>query len=53
MERAHGEQPQFDDDVRKTAGGAGAAEIDRAKAPLDRGAITATEFHVIKQKALA
>jgi ABC-type multidrug transport system fused ATPase/permease subunit len=47
-------QSQFDDYVRSTAGGGGAAaEIDRAKQLLDSGAITQVEFEAIKVKALA
>jgi hypothetical protein len=44
----------MDDYVRTTAGSGGAAaEIERAKALLDSGAIDQTEFDTIKQKALA
>jgi hypothetical protein len=39
--------------VRERAGGGAAAEIAQAQALLDRGAITATEYEAIKQKALA
>jgi len=47
-------QAQFDDYVRQTAGGGGAAaEIDKAKQLLDSGAITQSEFDTLKQKALA
>ena len=47
-------QTQFDDYVRSTAGGGGAAaEIDRAKQLLDSGAISQAEFDAIKAKALA
>jgi hypothetical protein len=47
-------QSQFDDYVRRTAGGAGAAsEIEKAKQLLDSGAITQEEFDSIKAKALA
>ncbi len=46
-------QAQFDDYVRQTAGGGGAAsEIEKAKALLDSGAITQAEFDLIKTKAL-
>ncbi len=53
--RAQAQQSQFDDYVRQTAGGSGgaAAEIEKAKALLDSGAITQTEFDAIKQKALS
>ena len=52
--RARGQRAQFDEYVRETAGGGGAAaEIDRAKKLLDSGAITQAEFDLIKQKALA
>ena len=54
VERAQAQQAQFDDYVRETAGGGGAAaEIDRAKKLLDSGAITQAEFESLKQKALA
>jgi hypothetical protein len=47
-------QAQFDDYVRKTAGGGGAAgEIEKAKALLDNGTITQSEFDTIKARALA
>jgi predicted PurR-regulated permease PerM len=46
-------QAQFDDYVRKTAGGGGAAsEIEKAKQLLDGGTITQAEFDAIKAKAL-
>jgi hypothetical protein len=54
IDRARSQQAQFDQYVRETAGGGGAAaEIDRAKKLLDSGAITQAEFDAIKQKALA
>ena len=54
VERARADRAQFDDYVRQTAGGGGsAAEIEKAKALLDSGAITQAEFDAIKQKALA
>lgn len=47
-------QAQFDEYVRQTAGGGGAAgEIEKAKQLLDSGAITQQEFDAIKAKALA
>ncbi len=47
-------QSQFDDYVRETAGGGGAAaEIAKAKQLLDSGAITQPEFDELKRKALA
>ena len=47
-------QAQFDEYVRQTAGGGGAAsEIEKAKQLLDSGAITQAEFDAIKAKALA
>ncbi len=53
-ERAGAQQAQMDDYVRTTAGSGGAAaEIEKAKALLDSGAITQAEFDAIKQKALA
>jgi Short C-terminal domain/Phospholipase_D-nuclease N-terminal len=51
--RAEAQRAQFDDYVRTTAGGGTAAEIEKAKALLDSGAITQAEFDSIKQKALA
>jgi Short C-terminal domain/Phospholipase_D-nuclease N-terminal len=54
VERASAQQAQFDQYVRETASSRGAAaEIEKAKALLDSGAITQTEFDAIKQKALA
>ncbi len=54
LERAQAQRAQFDDYVRETAeGGGAAAEIGKAKALLDSGAITQAEFDAIKQKALA
>jgi hypothetical protein len=45
-------QAQTDDYIRSVAGGP-AAEIEKAKALLDSGAITQQEFDALKQKALA
>jgi hypothetical protein len=54
LQDARAQREQFDDYVRQTAGSGGAAaEIDKAKALLDSGAITQAEFEAIKQKALA
>ena len=54
VSRARAEREQFDDYVRTTAGGGGAAsEIEKAKQLLDSGALTQAEFEAIKQKALA
>jgi|SRR5215218_2953343 hypothetical protein len=54
LDRARAQQARFDDYVRESAGGGGAAaEIDKAKQLLDSGAITQAEFDAIKQKALA
>jgi hypothetical protein len=51
---AESAQQQFDDYVKSVAANGGtAAEIDRAKQLLDRGAITPAEFDAIKTKALA
>jgi hypothetical protein len=54
MKEMQTSQAQFDDYVRKTAGGGGAAsEIEKAKQLLDSGAITQAEYDSIKAKALA
>ena len=54
IERASAQRAQMDEYVRTTAGSGGAAaEIEKAKALLDSGAITQAEFDAIKQKALA
>ncbi len=52
-ERAQASQQQYDDYMRSTASGGGAAEIEKGKQLLDSGAITQAEFDQIKQKALA
>jgi len=54
IERMQSQQAQMDDYVRSVAGSGGgaAAEIERAKALLDSGAITQAEFDSIKAKAL-
>ena len=54
LARSRAQREQFDDYVRETAGGGGAAaEIEKAKQLFDSGAITQAEFEAIKQKALA
>ena len=54
VRQAQAQQAQFDDYVREAAGSGGAAaEIEKAKALLDSGAITQAEFDAIKGKALA
>src|SRR5215216_3935973 len=55
MEQAQAQREQMDDYVRSVApsGGGAAAEIEKAKALLDSGAISQSEFDAIKSKALA
>jgi Phospholipase_D-nuclease N-terminal len=54
IERAQGQQAQFDEYVRQTAASSGAAgEIESAQKLLASGAITQAEFDSIKAKALA
>ena len=54
VERAKAQRAQLDDYVRETAGGGGAAaEIEKAKALLDSGALSQEEFDAVKRKALA
>jgi hypothetical protein len=53
IQRAQAQQAHMDQYVRSVAGGGAAAEIEKAKALLDSGAITQAEFDSIKQKALA
>ena len=53
LQRTRAQREQFDDYVRQTSGGGGAAaEIEQAKKLLDSGAITQAEFDTLKQKAL-
>jgi Short C-terminal domain/Phospholipase_D-nuclease N-terminal len=53
MDRARSAQAHMDEHVRSVAGGGAAAEIEKAKQLLDRGAISQAEFEQLKQKALA
>jgi hypothetical protein len=54
VRQAEAQRAQTDDYIRSTAGSGGAAaEIEKAKALLDSGAITQAEFDAIKAKALA
>jgi hypothetical protein len=52
IQQMKAQQAQFDDYVKETAGGGSAAEIERAKALLDSGAISQAEFDQLKAKAL-
>ena len=51
--RERAAQARLDDAVRSAASAGAAAEIERAKALLDGGAISQAEFDAIKAKALA
>jgi Phospholipase_D-nuclease N-terminal/Short C-terminal domain len=54
MERMQEQQTRMDDYVRSVAPSGGpAAEIEKAKALLDSGAISQSEYDAIKAKALA
>jgi hypothetical protein len=54
LEHAQAQRAQMDDYVRSvSSGGGAAAEIEKAKALLDSGAISQSEFDAIKAKALA
>ena len=54
MAQAQAQQEQFDTYVKSVAASSGsAAEIEKAKALLDSGAISQAEFDQLKQKALA
>jgi hypothetical protein len=58
LEHVRGQKEAFDEYVRQTAGAGGgsagaAAEIEKAKALLDSGAIDQAEFDALKRKALA
>ena len=54
IQQAQAQRAQMDQYVRETAGSGGAAaEIEKAKALLDSGAISQQEFDAIKAKALA
>ena len=53
IERSRKTQHQFDEHIRETAGGGGAAaEIEKGKGLLDSGAITQAEFDTLKANAL-
>jgi hypothetical protein len=54
VRQAQTQQAQFDEYVRSTAGGGGAAaEIEKANQLLASGAITQAEYDALKAKALA
>jgi len=52
-EQLQAQQAQMDDYVRSVAPGGAAAEIEKAKALLDSGAINQSEYDALKAKALA
>jgi hypothetical protein len=54
LEQVRAQRAQMDDYIRETAGGGGgaAAEIERAKALMDSGAITSEEYDALKRKML-
>jgi hypothetical protein len=54
LEQVQAQRAQMDDYVRSVApsGGGAAAEIEKAKALLDSGAINQTEFDALKSRAL-
>jgi hypothetical protein len=52
VKQAQEQKAAFDDYVRQTAGGA-AGEIEKAKALLESGTITQSEFDAIKAKAVS
>ncbi len=54
VEQAQAAQQQTDQYIRSVSGGGGAAaEIEKAKALLDTGAIDANEYEALKRRALA
>ena len=53
VQQARAAQTQMDDHVRSVAGGGAAAEIEKAKQLLDRGAISQAEYERLKQRALS
>ena len=53
LKQAQGSRAEFDDYVKSVSGGGAAAEIEKAKALMDSGAISQDEFERIKARALA
>ena len=54
LEQAQAQRAQMDEYVRSVGGSGGAAaEIEKAKALLDSGAISQSEYDTLKSKALA
>lgn len=53
LQQSQASRAEFDDYVKSVSGGGAAAEIEKAKALMDSGAISQDEFERIKARALA